>query len=59
MSEPSGQKMKFWECTRRGCHELFLDSRPPKPKHWVPPEELDDYVRCPKCNGFYVKKPIN
>ncbi len=58
MNEPE-PKMKFWECTRRGCHELFLDSRPKKPDHWINKEELDNYARCPKCNGIYLKRPID
>jgi len=57
MNEENTKPMKFWECTRRGCNELFKDSRPPRPDRWVPKDELDNYVRCPKCMGIYVKRP--
>jgi len=58
MSEESEEpKMKFWQCTRKGCYELFLDSRPLKPSRWVEKWELDDYARCPKCGGMYLRRP--
>lgn len=59
MTEENIKPMKFWECTKRGCHELFLDSRPPKPSYWVNKWELDNYARCPKCGNFGLKRPID